>query len=248
MICEGPAMDGSFYADGVVETEEGTLFTVSDKLDSYHNTRTRSYQLSEEIRSLTCYSLLKAGLHDRPLSLYVTLPVEHYYLAASDSPDSQDRTNQKVIAKKKENLLRGVAFKSPENQEKSIQINDVKVVPESVPLVMDVAYNDHLELDERFKRPLNVVTIDIGANTNDLVYMSVDLENGICQPLSFATRNHSYYELLDKLDFFLKSEGEIKAPHISHKVLRAITRGEVIFCQLRTLRRSRGPTRRQSIS
>jgi hypothetical protein len=28
MICEGPAMDGSFYADGVVETEEGTLFTL----------------------------------------------------------------------------------------------------------------------------------------------------------------------------------------------------------------------------
>ena len=93
-------MDGAYYADGVVETEEGTRLNIAANLETYYNTQTRGYQLSEEIRALTHYSLLRQGMHSKPLHLHVTFPVEHYFLKESEARDNDDRRNLKMIEEK----------------------------------------------------------------------------------------------------------------------------------------------------
>ena len=226
IIAEGAMTQGAFYADGVVETEEGTTFTIDASHESYYDTRTRGYQLSEEIRSLTHYSLLKQGLAGKKLHLYVTLPVENYYLKDSESRDSADRRNLKVIEQKKENLKKSVSFLAPEYKGMKIHVEEVTVMPEAIPLVLDAAIDDNGQVVERFRSPVNVVTIDIGANTDDLAYMSVDAQNSQIKPMKVLTRHNSYYFLLEKLRHFLESDTTIPSSHISHKVLRAITRGK----------------------
>lgn len=111
------------------------------------------YQYSVENLLAVHHALLQTGLEPQPVELWVTLPVSEYFTV-----DMQENT--KNIQRKKDNLKKDIAL----NKGHVFSVEDVHVLPESLPAVLESLESDNVgDLETSLVIDLGGTTLDCGA-------------------------------------------------------------------------------------
>ncbi len=140
---------------GTYETEEGDQFTVSEDIEA-ENTQFDGFHTSTMNRVLVHHALLKGGFGGQPVLLVTGLPVSDYFF--------DDERDEKKIAAKTKNLMRGVTSTSGDGP--TADVRKVKVGCQAVAAYMDYMLDD--DLKEREDPTASIAVVDIGGRTTDV--------------------------------------------------------------------------------
>ena len=166
-VAEQAKVDLNGYAESAYFTEEGGEYTVNGDFDDIIRTNIPSYQTSEANRALIHETLRIAGFGGDSVRVAVTLPMNQFFSKVRGAP-----VNQKLIAKKKRNVLGGIKSASGKPL---AEIIDCKVYPEGIPALFDTIRDDSGSLKPGFEEGMKILVIDIGGTTTDV---SVVTPNG----------------------------------------------------------------------
>ena len=224
-IAEQAKVDLNGYAESAYFTEEGGEYTVDGDFDDIIRTNIPSYQTSEGNRALIHETLRLAGFGGHSVRVAVTLPMNQFFSKVQGAP-----INQKLIAKKKRNVLGGI--KSAAGHALA-EIIDCKVYPEGIPALFDTIRDDEGSLKPGYEEGMKILVVDIGGTTTDV---SVVTPNGTIEAYdSFNTGVLAVAERFSELaapEFGLKripralaeaslKSGRLKNMDVSELVTRA---------------------------
>ncbi len=166
-IAEQAKVDLNGYAESAYFTEEGGEYTVDGDFDDIIRTNIPSYQTSEGNRALIHETLRQAGFGGESVKVAVTLPMNQFFSKVKGTP-----INQKLIARKKQNVLGGIRSASGQAL---AEIIDCKVYPEGIPALFDTIRDDSGALKPGYEEGMKILVVDIGGTTTDV---SVVTPNG----------------------------------------------------------------------
>lgn len=130
---------------------DGKKYTYDEVSSQAINTTHIEYQYSDANVLAVHHALLTSGLEPQPVSLTVTLPISEFYT-------KECQKNELNIQRKIENLLRPVKL----NKGKTFTIEQVDVMPESLPAVFAQLVKDEVGAYEKS------LVIDLGGTTLDV--------------------------------------------------------------------------------
>ncbi|CAE6793892.1 Plasmid segregation protein ParM [Paraburkholderia domus] len=178
--------------DHVYESEDGTLYAVSESLP-FMDTTFSDYALSDINRVLVHHALLQAGQGGQDVSIVTGLPVGDYYVA--------NQPNREFISRKVENLL-GATVRHKNESIELARIVKHNVVSEGIAAFFDLL----LDMNGRQRDDIAAMIengaigiVDIGGKTTDIAVVinggsTVDgkrsgTDNVGCLSLSRAVEN-----------------------------------------------------------
>lgn len=152
---------------------DGDIFTVSESLSIFENTRSDEYQTSKLSKALVYQALRNTNLQSNDLKITSGLPVNRFYSGSNNG------MNKKLISEKKETLKSmSDVFNvyDHNNALPKINIHDVCVLCEANAAFFDVLLDDNGD-DTELAKELELYeggagVIDIGGRTTDCVVVN----------------------------------------------------------------------------
>jgi plasmid segregation protein ParM len=196
---------------GSYKVAEGEEFTVSDIIEG-ESTQFDGFHTSTMNRVLVHHALVNAGYGGQKIKLIAGLPLADFF--------SNGKKNERKIALKKENLLKGVV--SGDTDEKLAELIEVDVGCQALAAFVDYFLDD--DLNEKDVPIEKIAVVDIGGRTTDIALV---LDGASFDPRRSGTENIGVLDVYNSLSEMIKARFSTRDDYPVSTIDKAVRTGKI---------------------